>query len=364
MVAWLGPAIGAIGSIAGGLLGRDSGKKQAAQQSHYNLLAAYEQNRMGQENAAKAFERQIQLGDRAAAQALDFHNATRMTPLKLRREAEEAGFNPLTLLGAGGLATPGAAMPGAAGAPMAPTPALASPQLRRSTSMAAAIGNTGRAIGDAVSAALQPAPDPIDVRTKQLENELLEAQIKVANRSLEKQPKKAVPLGPPAVRRVTTSPVERQNRPPLSDDRDYRDEVTKRTLSTPPPVRKQRKPTVPVWLPGGEPWRMHEEHAEAMKIKPFDTVKMGDVAEVMGEQGEIWLAPDAWEEFRKGKPGETTGIQDYIDKVPTKEEVIEKLPNVGTPTGRKPKKDRKPGREARKRGKSRRKNYAIKPGGR
>lgn len=86
---------------------------------------------------------------------------TRVTPLQLRNEALEAGFNPLTVLrGAAG---------GGFGMNPAPATSLGSMDL---------IGQAVAGIGDAFA-----RNDPVAARTREMENELLQLQIDSAKRA-------------------------------------------------------------------------------------------------------------------------------------------------------------------------------------
>lgn len=141
----------------------------------------------GRGSEKRAFKRQQQLAEQQYALAERY----RMTPAKVRDEALEAGFNPITVLGAGGLQT-------------GVSPAI--PTLTSNNAMQQAMSGVGRGLARAVSG-------PIEAETRRLENDLLRVQIRAAQNQLDKSTAQQTAFNAARTRNVTTSPVRRGTAP-------------------------------------------------------------------------------------------------------------------------------------------------------
>lgn len=130
-MGWLSAVIGGASSILGGAVDNIFAKKAAKKQYKYDKLAMQEQFELNKQTELERWSWLVE-------------------------GAQNAGFNPLTVLGASG---------GAMGnAPTAPR-------------KIAPLSNIGNAIAQAGSEFARYMPNPIDTQTQKLENELLRKQI-------------------------------------------------------------------------------------------------------------------------------------------------------------------------------------------
>lgn len=174
------------------------------------------------------------------------------SPAAIRDRALAGGFNPLTVLTNGGLQQQ---MP-------TPLPTLSS------------LDAIGRGIGGAAQALA--SYDPIEVETRELENELLRTQIDTAKANaghiggFVQAPMEIGQWAMPSVQSITRSPVEK-GAPKLS-------------MAAPTPAPAPRDDwTFPIRTVDGAIKYIPPSYARRLGLERYDTLMAGELAEIMGE---------------------------------------------------------------------------------
>lgn len=166
------------------------------------------------QSSARSAERRAMVNQRILqGEAYQLAEHYRIKPKQVVAEALEAGFNPLTVLSAGGLS-------GFQNPSVPSAPAMAGPNI-----MAEALMQAGSALGQGVSRAVDGMfPDPIAERREELETELLSLQVAAAQRAMNAPVAAAHGIGEvPRQRRMTRSPERLRRSPPLGREGDRTD---------------------------------------------------------------------------------------------------------------------------------------------
>lgn len=218
--------------------------------------------------AAMEYEMQSGLQRQSFALAEQY----RRKPIQVRDEAFVAGFNPLTVLGAGGLGS------------QTVNPAIPPAPVMSSASQSNVIGDLIRGVGTGLQQVMNA---PIEAATREREARLLDLQIATAERRLNNENLSRMFFGmlgpsgfkPASQRRVTRSPRRDVARPALSTTlpSSYADGVrVGETGTRPPPIPSSYGQTAGQVVPGS-PYARQEHPDRGMPTSVPFTERDGNI---------------------------------------------------------------------------------------